>query len=158
MRQAVPLATKEANKADVAKFCSEFAQQIGSVQAWRLQTLTDLTVLPDYEDRNPWSGRGRGGISDGGGSKGAPVDAEGNPIFHQLPKSWEAAVSDGERWRWMLTQTVEFDNTLRNEVDFTLATFLHQQFGVQTMAWLRVSPGRFYERRPASSSICRLSV
>ena len=141
MRQAVPLATKEANKADVAKFCSEFAQQIGSVQAWRLQTLTDLTVLPDYEDRNPWSGRGRGGISDGGGSTGAPVDAEGNPIFHQLPKSWEAAVSDGERWRWMLTQTVEFDNTLRNEVDFTLATFLHQQFGVQTMAWLRGGSG-----------------
>ena len=141
MRQAVPLATKEANKADVAKFCSEFAQQIGSVQAWRLQTLTDLTVLPDYEDRNPWSGRGRGGISDGGGSKGAPVDAEGNPIFHQRPKSWEAAVSDGERWRWMLTQTVEFDNTLRNEVDFTLATFLHQQFGVQTMAWLRGGSG-----------------
>ena len=145
MQQAVTLAAKDDSKSEVARFYLEFASILQAVEAWRLQALTDLTVLPDYEEGNMgWGGRGRfrGGFAPGGENKGAPVDADGQPVFHQIPKSWDAAISDGQRWRWMLTQAVEFDNSLRNEVDFGWAQFLHGQFGVQTMAWLRNDSGR----------------
>ncbi len=145
LQQAVPLAAKDDSKSEVGRFYLEFGSILQSVEAWRLQSLTDLAVLPDYEEGNQgWGGRGRfrGGFAPGGENKGAPVDAEGQPVFHRIPKSWDAATSDGERWRWMLTQAVEFDNSLRNEVDFGWAQFLHGQFGVQTMAWLRNSGGR----------------
>ncbi len=143
LQQAIPFAAKDGTKSEVARFFFAYAQQLGSIEAWRLQALTDLATLPDYEEGNQWGWRGRGfgGMHGGGDSKGAPVDADGNPVFHHIPKSWDDAKSDGERWRWMLTQAVEFDNKLRNEVDFTFANFLHQQFGVQTMAWLRGGSG-----------------
>lgn len=145
LQQAVPLAAKDDSKSEVGRFYLEFASILQSVEAWRLQSLTDLAVLPDYEEGNQgWGGRGRfrGGFVPGGENKGAPVDADGQPVFHRIPKSWDAATSDGERWRWMLTQAVEFDNSLRNEVDFGWAQFLHGQFGVHTMAWLRNGSGR----------------
>src|SRR5262249_4050746 len=41
---------------------------------------------------------------------------------------------DGERWRWLLTQAVEFDPGRAGEADMTFANFLRQQLGVQTMA------------------------
>ena len=51
-----------------------------------------------------------------------------------VPKTFEAAQSDGQRWRWCLEQAVEFNPGLKNEVRLSLADFLHDQFGVQTMA------------------------
>ena len=65
---------------------------------------------------------------------GAPVDAEGKPVYHTLPASWEAAKTDGERWRWALAQAVENSPNRLNAVRFQLAQFFEQQFGVQTMA------------------------
>lgn len=143
MQQALPLASQDANKADVGRFYLEFASSLQSVEAWRLQSLTDLATLPDYEEAQQW-GRGRFGWGGHGNgeSKGAPVDPDGQPVFHHVPKSWDVATSDGERWRWMLLQAVEADNGLRNEADSTWAMFLHNQFGVQTMAWLRGGSGR----------------
>ena len=67
-------------------------------QPWRLQSLTDLDKLPDYEE----------GWGYGGEPQGAPVDDDGNPIFYALPKSWDAAKNDGERWRWLLETMVEW--------------------------------------------------
>ena len=142
MQQALPLAKQDPNKAEVARFSLEFAGTLQSVEAWRLQSLTDLATLPDYEEGNQFWGRGRGGGGGGGDANGAPVAADGPPVFHRVPKSWDAAESDGERWRWMLLQAVEFDNGLRNEADYSWAQFLHNQFGVQTMAWLRGGSGR----------------
>lgn len=142
MQQAMPLAMKEVNKGEVAQFCLEFAATLQRVEAWQLQTLTDLTTLPDYEEGNQFRGRGRWGWGGPSESKGAPVDADGKPVFHHVPKSWEAAASDGERWRWMLLQAVEFDSGKKNEVDVAWANFLHSQFGVQTMAWLQHGSGR----------------
>src|SRR5581483_10202259 len=78
----------------------------------------------DYDEGYAWNR----------GDRGAPVDADGNPIFYHTPKSYPDAHSDGERWRWMLSQAVEFDPSLRNEVDVLFADFLRQQFDVQTMA------------------------
>ncbi|MGD9646724.1 MAG: MG2 domain-containing protein, partial [Pirellulales bacterium] len=96
----------------------------GGPEAWRLQRLTDLDQLPDYEE-GWWGGRQ---------TSGAPVDAEGNPIVYPLPKSFAEAANDGQRWRWCLWQTFERDPRRQSEVLWTWGQFLHSQFGVQTMA------------------------
>lgn len=92
--------------------------------AWRLQHLTDLETLPDYEPGYRWGGE-RG--------QGAAVDADGRPVYHTIPESFAAATSDGQRWRWCLAQMAGHDSALSAEADWTFANFQHQQFGVQTM-------------------------
>ncbi len=95
-------------------------------ESWRLQVLTDLSELPDYEDGFYYGY--------GGDSRRAPVDADGNPIFHALPESYAKATSDGERWRALLDEAVRHHADLRDGVLTQLADFAHAQFGVQTMA------------------------
>ncbi len=126
--QAMPLAQDDADKNEVAQFFFEFAQawQHGASgdQAWRLQILTDLKELPDYDDAR----------FAGAGTSGAPVDEDGNPIYHKLPKTFEEAKSDGERWRWALFQVVENAPSRKFGIQMHFADFLRQQFDVQTMA------------------------
>ena len=128
MVEAMPMAQEDDNHPAVGNFLLELAQMFlnnrGHGEAWRLQTLSDLAVLPDYEPG--WGYYGR--------APGAPVDEEGNPVFHRVPKSFEAAQTDGERWRWCLEQTVEFNPGRKNEVRLQFAGFLLNQFGVETMA------------------------
>ncbi len=101
--------------------------------SWRLQVLTDVETLPDVEvygeGYHPWWGRWGGEPS-----KGAPVDAEGNPVFYSVPTAWAESANDGQRWRWCLEQAAEHDHNQRSHVDWAFASFLHAQFGVQTMA------------------------
>jgi uncharacterized protein YfaS (alpha-2-macroglobulin family) len=127
VQRAMAGARADEHHAEVAKFYLDVAKMLllarTGHQAWRLQALTDLNALPDYEPG--WSGAPR--------TAGAPVDAQGNPVFYHVPKSFEAARSDGERWRWCLTQVVEFDAALVAKVHLQLADFLHGQFGVQTL-------------------------
>ncbi len=129
-RQAFTLASAGDDKANAdraharAEMLRNFAQALASGQPWRLQLLTDLDQLPDYEE----------GWGYGGQPQGAPVDADGNPIFYALPKSWDAAKNDGERWRWVLATMVDWDPSLRNEERMIRAAFLESQFGVQTLA------------------------
>lgn len=93
--------------------------------AWRLQLLTDLSELPEVE---------RGWAHFHGSSRGAPVDADGDPIFYDLPASWAAAANDGQRWRWLLAQRTAWQpHRLREEI-WERAHFLQSQFGVQTLA------------------------
>ena len=131
MTQALGPARQEKDKSAAGSFFLEFADMImnyrGYSQSWRLQYLSDISKLPDYEDGYDYRYyRGR--------NMGAPVDEDGNPVFHKLPKSYEDAATDGERWRWMLMQTMETDSRRTNDALQRLASFLHQQFGVQTMA------------------------
>ena len=49
----------------------------GYDEAWRLQTLTDLSELPDYVE----------GWYYGHAPGGAPVDADGHPIFYRAAKN-----------------------------------------------------------------------
>src|SRR5262249_24072417 len=70
----------------------------------------------------------------GNQQRGAPVDADGKPIYYKTPESYEKAQNDGERWRWLLSQAVEFDPALINEADMAMADFMRSQLGVQTMA------------------------
>ncbi len=74
--------------------------------------------------------------------RGAPVDAEGQPVYHRLPELLERAASDGERWRWLLARAVQLNPALKPYVDHTWAAFLYQQFGVQTL----VNYGALYGR------------
>lgn len=92
--------------------------------AWRLQYLTDLETLPDYAQ----------GYGYYGGSSGAPVDADGNPVYYRLPETWADAANDGERWRWALSMAVANNPGFEAEAQNEFAQFLYNQFGVRTMA------------------------
>lgn len=124
MQQALPFVADAEDKNAAAYFYRDFASQIYSHEAWRLQYLTDLSTLPDYGDPIYYDQTG-----------GAPVDEEGNPVFHHLPESWEQASSDGERWRWLLHEMAETNPALANNAKMQFAAFLYQQFGVHTMGW-----------------------
>lgn len=128
MAQALPLAKQEPNHAEVGDFLLSLADILlnnnGFAESWRLQYLTNLDQLPDYE---PGWGSWRE-------SPGAPVDTDGKPVYHRVPKSFESAETDGQRWRWALEQAVEFHPQLADQVTLQRAEFLWNQFGVQTMA------------------------
>lgn len=148
MEQAMKLTKGEEDKSAVGQFYLQFAGMFlgdrGYNRAWRLQYLSDLTTLPDYEDG--YYGYYYYGGYYGEGQNGAPVDENGNPIFHKLPESYEAARSDGERWRWLLLQAMEINADLTNAVRISFATFLQAQFDVQTMAYYG---GYYYPGRQA---------
>ncbi len=93
----------------------------GHTDAWKLQYLSDLAQLPDYED-------GYDGGYRGDGRRGAPVTADGAPVYYAVPASWAAAKNDGDRggWGWAGRATPQ--------ARYELAQFLQNQFGVQTMA------------------------
>ena len=108
----------------------QISEQISAArhfEAWKLQELTDLTKLPDFEPGNRWNFGRRGYMPQP--VNGAPVDAEGNPIFHSLPESWSTAKSDGERWRWAMSQVIQLDQKRHSEIDLLWAQFLQSQFG-----------------------------
>lgn len=127
MLQAVPLIENEPNRRDKSDFFLRFGSAVAYARmggsSWKLQILTDLNELPDYV--NGWQHERQ--------SPGAPVDAKGEPVFYGIAKSWDAAANDGERWRWCLLQALEFSPERTNEIRYTYASFLQNQFGVQTM-------------------------
>jgi uncharacterized protein YfaS (alpha-2-macroglobulin family) len=127
MNEAVPLAQQDDQKREVAQFYLNFSEILlnhrGIYEAWRLQYLTNLDEMPGYDD-------GYFSYSD---YAGAPVDAEGKPVFHYAPKTWEDSKTDGERWRWCHEQAIENSPDMKNSVHWQFAQFLEQQFGVQSM-------------------------
>jgi alpha-2-macroglobulin len=128
-RQAIAAAEAGSNKGEASSvplgLATALAYGSGANEFWRLQSLTKLDDLPDYED-----GWGYGA----GGPQGAPVDEAGNPVFYSVPASWEAAKSDGERWRWALEKMVAWQPTTRTTEQLHRAAALDAQFGVQTLA------------------------
>jgi len=135
MTQAMAKAGGETDLAGLAVFYERFADMLlgnrGYNEAWRLQYLSDLAVLPDYEaggyqgHRGSWGGRETAGV---------PVNPDGTPVFYQIPKSYETAANDGERWRWMLVQAMEAAPDRVNLILLRWADFLQNQFGVRTIA------------------------
>lgn len=112
------------------EYASAIQSGLGSLNSWRLQIKTDLSQLPDLEE-NYWRGYR---------NEGAPVDADGNPVFYGIPLTFDAAESDGERWRWLLAEVERLQPHRRAELLSVYANFLYNQFGVQTMAqfqWMR---------------------
>lgn len=116
----------------------EFASIVGGVEGWEMQALTDLTVLPDYDDgheHGQFFYRDRYNLRHQGfNSRGAPVDEKGEPVYHHVPASWEAAASDGESWRWLLAELAKGGGDLASEAELKFAQFYQAQFGEHTLA------------------------
>ncbi len=117
------------SEGEVGQFYLGFAQAIlfgwNGADAWRLQYMVDLSKLPDYEETYDYYGHYNPG-------RGAPVKEDGTPVYHQLPKSYKEAASDGERWRWCLQQAMDVPaSALQAKSNY--AQFLQSQFGVETM-------------------------
>jgi alpha-2-macroglobulin len=131
LQQALPLVGNEPERQAVAEFYLDFANTIltdrSGSESWKLQSLTDLSKLPAYSATNDYDGR----------TVGAPVDADGNAVFYRVPARYDAAKSDGERWRWALAQAGTSSPAAKNRAALALADFLHQQFGVQTLGDFR---------------------
>lgn len=65
-------------------------QNRGSGSSYKLQVLTDLEKLPDYNtDEGCVTSVSR-----------PPVNAGGTPVFYKMPESWDKAANDGERLRF----------------------------------------------------------
>ncbi len=123
----------EASSESLANLHMELAAALqsgrGRMREWRLQALTDLNSVPDYLDLDS---------NDNSPGRAAPVDANGNPLLYPLPNSWDEAKSDGERLRWAWSQA-ELCESKELDAKFQWATFLNQQFSVDTLqqdAWL----------------------
>ena len=130
-QQALPLLETEENKDAVGRFYLGLANALRSGTegvSWRLQVLTDLATLMDYEDA---------ALVSHGGAGGAPVDADGKPVFYSVPQSWAEAKSDGQRWRWALLMAQELSPGLTGQARLVYADFLRQELDVQTMAEYR---------------------
>ena len=129
MRQAVAESADANDKDALGEFYLSYADILLDNRfgdgAWRLQFLTDLSKLPDFDEQFRYFN---------GQVRGAPVDEKGQPIFYQVPDSFEKATTDGQRWRWCLVQAQQISPAMAGRATFTLASFLHSQFGVQTMA------------------------
>jgi len=129
MTTALESVKNEPNKLEAGRFYLQLAaywrSENYSNNAWSLQALSDLKQLPDYDEGyyNQWNS---------GGVNGAPVSAEGEPVYYKIPKSFDAAECDGERWRWCLMQGSEMSPDLAREARYELAAFLRGQFDVQT--------------------------
>ena len=121
----------DAQDAVLRSIIDDYAQAIRAATqysgAWAFQRLTDLETLPDYEEGYWYGYRGAQ-------SGGAPVDSEGNPVFYEVPESFEAATTDGERWRWLLAKATRLVPEWKANYDVQYADFLWEQFGVHTLA------------------------
>ena len=130
MTAADVLVQADESKVEAGAFYMSLAEMLLDARhgdgAWRLQYLTDLSTIPDYEDAERYYY--------GRQTRGAPVDENGNAVFHSVPKSWADAKTDGQRWRWCLVQAAEVSPAHRGQARYTFADFLRQQFDVQTMA------------------------
>lgn len=125
--QAMPMVQAEENGDAAASFQMGMANALlngnGFADAWRLQYLTDIAVLPDIEEGRPVYLP----------NMGAPVDEQGQPVFYHEVDSWQQAENDGQRWRWAMAEAVRRNPRFTRDVRWQFASFLHQQFGVQTM-------------------------
>jgi len=135
LMQAEPRMKADRDKDRVGRFYLVLADALAFErvpgEAWKLQSLTSLETLPDYDEL----GYGRMPFGGGwSGAPGAPVDADGKPVYYRVPESFEKATNDGERWRWALAKGAEVNPELENTARFTLGQFLLSQFGVQTTA------------------------
>ncbi len=122
METAATLFKAEKDGRESGRYYLEFSDMLiqdrGESESWRLQCLTDLKELPDYEEGGYFGFRGRGS------AMGAPVDADGDPVLYRMPQSWDTAASDGERWRWLLKRTAEADPLRKIETMRRFANFV----------------------------------
>ena len=126
LARSFPLVEADDNRVDVANFYGTLSRTLLSVHgqqvSWRLQVLTNLDILPDYDKQHYFTPPSL-----------APVDNDGQPVFHTSVDRWETAVTDGQRWRWALDQIAANNPRDQKQVLRQLAAFYRHQFGVQTL-------------------------
>lgn len=109
-----------------------------NVDTTTLFTLTDLETPPDYLSSEtsglPWGYYGRQ-------QQATPVGADNLPLYHYIPESWEAAKTDGERMRWLLSQAGTMDERNGLEAHHIFAQFMQSQIGEQTLVQWNVRGG-----------------
>jgi hypothetical protein len=118
--------------AEASNYYLTFARALhggGAYDYWRQQTLTDLSVLPDYLPATNVYRENR--------SSGAPVDEAGAPVFFTAPESFEAAKNDGERRQALLDELIEKFPAYKADVCSMRAQEAQEVFGVQTLASYR---------------------
>ncbi len=87
----------------------------GVGNSWKLQYTTDTERLPEYAAETMRT-------------SAPPVNPDGSPVLYQVPKSFETAGSDGERWRWALLQAERSGDAFNAKMK--LAQFLRSDFGL----------------------------
>jgi uncharacterized protein YfaS (alpha-2-macroglobulin family) len=98
------------------------ASVLHNAEAWKLQTLTPIDTLPEWGEPGP-----------DGGTEGAPWSKDG-PVLHEIPASWEAAKTDGERWRFALAEQARLKPAIAPDITLAIARFSESQFGVTTLS------------------------
>ncbi len=119
LRQAIAASRSDAEKTSA---WSEIARVFRDGEAWKLQTLTPIDSLPEWGEPGPE-----------GGTEGAPWAKDG-PVLYEVPKSWEAAKNDGERWRFALAEQARLDPKNAHQQTLDLARFSASQFGTETLS------------------------
>ena len=136
LMQGIDRARSDADRRAAGHYLVTLAQSLmadrASHESWRLQSLTSLEALPDY-DENAYRYWNTSSVA-------APVELDGSPVYYSLPESFQKARNDGQRWRWALAQAVEIDASLLNTIRRSLAEFLLSQFGTQTIAGSQFGP------------------
>ncbi|QEH33355.1 MG2 domain protein [Aquisphaera giovannonii] len=129
LARATELARTDADRPAAGRCFSSLAAALlvarNHGEAWKLQSLTPLDSLPDYDEFS-YGGWGQPATS-------APVNDDGSPVYYRVPAGFKQAKNDGERFRWAFAQAVEMDAGLLNSVRMALADFLYGQFGTQTI-------------------------
>ena len=130
------LETNSKNNEKTAQEYINLAEKIRNLslgQTWKLQLLTDLDVLPDYEEDSRY-------IYYGNYSNGAPIDLNGNPMFYYTPKTFVDAKNDGERYRYCLEKAISLSKEdAKYSAHSVWAEFLNSQFGVHTFAGVNIA-------------------
>ena len=73
-------------------------------------------------------------------------------FFTLLPESWQAAASDGERWRWLLEKRIDVMPSRRGAVILEWADFLAAEFGVSRLAYYPGFQNWLQNYRPAGDA------
>jgi uncharacterized protein YfaS (alpha-2-macroglobulin family) len=118
-RQALAHAKDDSQRSGI---WGELAEVFRDAEAWRLQTLTPIEALPEWGEPGPE-----------GGTEGAPWLKDG-PVLYEIPVSWEAAKSDGERWRFTLAERARLNPKEVFYFTLELARFSQSQFGTETLS------------------------
>jgi uncharacterized protein YfaS (alpha-2-macroglobulin family) len=100
---------------------ARLAAELKANDAWKLQLLTPLEKLPEWQESGP-----------DGRTEGAPWMGD-SPVLYSVPVSWEAAANDGERWRFALSKWAALGPETAAKATLELARFSESQFGVDTL-------------------------
>lgn len=95
----------------------------GSGNLWQLYLQTDLKAVPDFTEQ-----------TDMITSEGAPAGNDGEPVYLDVPESWETAESDGGRWRWTSREIARLDPAQALNEQLGWWRFCQNHYGVNTLA------------------------